>query len=200
MRCSRPRRSRRRCAATSPPMPAPRIKIVLPLMASSLNWSLANRWSAAFRLPYVAVKQACTPTVIYGCCQNPVLTERLRASVGASENQDLVGFQRPLGEQVHAAQLDAVDRHVWPDPAGLGARASGGDFAALCKRPDHALDVVVTLVCLLTGDRALHAVADQEHAYPSFGALDQVERQPQRIVWALVAVRPIVDDDQIFPG
>ena len=39
-----------------------------------------------------------------------------------------MGFLCPLGKELHASVSDPFDEDVWPEPAGLGAGVSSGDF------------------------------------------------------------------------
>jgi len=115
-----------------------------------------------------------------------------------SEDEDMVGGQRPLAEHLHAAGLGALDGFLRPDPAGLGAGPSSSDFAAPGERGHHPLDVVVTARGLLAGDGALHPVAEEEYTDADLRVLDEVQRQPHGIVRPLVPIRPVVDNNQIL--
>jgi hypothetical protein len=114
-----------------------------------------------------------------------------------SEHQHLVGCHRPFAQQSHVAGLHSLDESLRPDPAGLETRCSGRDLAAAGDGLQHALDVVVTLRRFLAGDRAVHAVTNQEDAHLGLGPLNQIQREAQRIVGAFVAIWRVVDDEKI---
>lgn len=115
----------------------------------------------------------------------------------SSEDQDVVGRQRPFAEQFHAAGLDALDHDIRPEPAGLGACPSGCDLASPGKGGHHALDVVEALGGLLPRDGALHAISEEEDTHAYFGTLDQIQPEAQGVVGAFVPVGTVVDDDQV---
>src|SRR3972149_9296289 len=96
------------------------------------------------------------------------------ALVVESEDEDMVGGERPLAEQLHAAGLGALDGFLGPDPAGLGAGPSSSHFAAPGERGQHPLDVVVAVGRLLAGDGALHPVAEEEYTDADLRMLDEV--------------------------
>ena len=79
-----------------------------------------------------------------------------------SVDQCLVGLFRPGSQEFHASVSDSLDENVWPEPAGLSANVSSGDFAASSQGGHHSLDVVEALVSFLAGNCALDGISDKE--------------------------------------
>src|SRR3989304_10424112 len=69
-------------------------------------------------------------------------TKHLAGRVGAIEflgawtsiDQRLVRLFGPGSQEFHASVSDSLDENVWPEPAGLSASVSSGDFSASGER------------------------------------------------------------------
>lgn len=112
------------------------------------------------------------------------------------EDHNLIGFQRPVGEQFHTAELNPLHHIFLPETSGFLARPSGGDFAAAQNSSEHALNVVIALRGVLSLDGTLHTIAHQKDAHMRAFTFCDVHRHAQGIIWAFIAIGSVIDDNR----
>jgi hypothetical protein len=93
------------------------------------------------------------------------------------ENDNLIGGQGPLAQQIHTAQENILQQILRLEPASLATAPSESDLAPPGQRFQHSLDIVEAIGCLLPLFGAPDAIAGQKDSYSRFWSLDQIQGQ-----------------------
>ncbi len=83
-------------------------------------------------------------------------------------------------------------------PAGVTAGPSGGNFSSAGKGFDHALNVVVTVRRFLPFASAEHAIPGKKDSHLNPLSFHEIIGQAQRIVWTLISVGSVIDEEKII--
>jgi hypothetical protein len=113
------------------------------------------------------------------------------------EGEDLVGFDGPGGELVHARARSFLDEVLLGEPAGVDTGAAAGDVATVPGDSlQHPVQRVVAVGGLLAGDGAGDCVSHQEDGDFDVPALGQGKREADGIERLIGSIGGPVEDEK----